>query len=56
MTGKRKATGQNDPTVPLAIRITPSQRDWLKEVAARENRTVSQQVRHLIDLATQAKT
>lgn len=45
---------RNTPEAPndvISIRLTRQQHDALKALAARENRTVSQQVRHLVDTA-----
>lgn len=39
--------------VVASITMTREQHDALKALAARENRTVSQQVRHLIERATE---
>lgn len=53
MSTKRGADA-NDPEVVISLRLTRWQHDGLRELAAREHRSVSQQMRFLIEAAVTA--
>ncbi len=45
----RTSHGSGEPEVVTSIRLTRRQMNKLKLIAERENRSVSQQLRHVID-------